>query len=112
MINLCARLILTFQEIVRHCASITNRCVLLFGLFLLMSLEGLFHLHLLGEPLTVVDFRLDASQFLGLIGRFVHLSGLLLSLTFLIIEATTETLLMKLNVLVLWHGCLLESLLG
>merc|ERR1719447_889899 len=87
------------------CCSLVSRSFSrLFCLLLLVSLDGLLHLHLLLEPLLVRDLCLDAPQLARLLRPLLRRPRLLLSLPLMVVEPVASPLLMQLDMLILRHG--------
>lgn len=74
------------------------------GVLFLMLLDGLLHLYFLLEALLIEELSLEALQCLGLLGDYLGLSCVLLAALLLGIESLSESLLVKIHVVVLRHA--------
>lgn len=101
--HLGVALLLPVHEVGRHCAVLDILDPAL-GVLLLMLLDGLLHLYFLLEALLIEELGLEALQGLGLLGDDFGLSCLLLAALFLGVQSLSESLLVKIHVVVLRHA--------
>lgn len=102
-------LLVPVHEIGRDCALLDVLYSAL-GVLFLMLLDGLLHLYFLLEALLIEELSLEALQCLGLLGDDLGLSCVLFAALLLGIESLSESLLVKIHVVVLRHdeGCSLR----
>ena len=96
-------LLLPVHEVSGHCALLDVLDSAL-GVLLLVLLDGLLHLYLLLEALLIEELGLEALQGLRLLGDDLGLPCVLLPALLLGIESLSESLLVKIHVVVLRHA--------